>query len=126
MRCLKCNGLHHTSICDAESATATNTCRVSTGSQSGESSVTHSSSAGTSVNVAYSQSKGAILLQTVQACVVRPDEETPSHQVRLVFDSGSQRSNITEILCDALKLPVVGKDSLLIGHFTVVCLVTWS
>ena len=41
MRCLKCNGLHQTSICDAESVSATNTCRVSTGSQSGESCHSH-------------------------------------------------------------------------------------
>lgn len=48
---------------------------------------------------------------------MRPGEETSSHQVRLVFDSGGQRSYITENLCDALKLPVVGKDSLLIKAF---------
>ena len=117
MHCFKCNGSHHTSICDAESASAAYKGKVSTGSQSDESSVTHTSSTGTLVNIGYSQSKGATLLHTAQACVVQPDEEIPSHQVRLVFDSGSQRSYITENLCDALKLPVVGKDSLLIKAF---------
>lgn len=43
--------------------------------------------------------------------------KTPSHQVQLVFDSGSQRTYITENLCDALRLPVVGKDSLPIKAF---------
>ena len=80
MRCLKCNGLHHTSIFDAETVGASNPRRVSAGSQVGESSVTHTTpNAGTSVNIAFSQSKGAILLQTAQAYVVRPDGETPSH-----------------------------------------------
>ena len=63
------------------------------------------------------QSRGSVLLQTATAEVVRPDNDCYSPRVRLVFDSCSQRSYITKNLKDKLKLPVIGRESLLIKTF---------
>ena len=63
------------------------------------------------------QSKGSVLLQTATAEVLRPDNDSCSRSIRLVFDSCSQRSYITEKLQTELGLPVIGKDSLLIKTF---------
>ena len=58
-----------------------------------------------------------MLLQTATAEVVRPDNDTYSPNVRLVFDSRSQRSYITKDLKEKLKFPVIGRESLLIETF---------
>ena len=63
------------------------------------------------------QSEGSFLLQTAAAEVLRPDNDSCSRSIRLVFDSCSQRSYITENLKTDLGLPVIGRDSLLIKTF---------
>ena len=63
------------------------------------------------------QSRGSVLLQTATAEVVRPDKESRPLNLRLVFDSCSQRSYVTQSVKDKLDLPVLGKDSLLIKAF---------
>ena len=63
------------------------------------------------------QSKGSVLLQTATAEVLRPDNDSCSRSIRLLFDSCSQRSYITENLKVELGLPVIGRDSLLIKTF---------
>lgn len=54
------------------------------------------------------------MLQTATADVVRPDKESRPLNLRLVFDSCSQRSYVTQSVKDKLDLLVLGKDSLLI------------
>ena len=58
-----------------------------------------------------------MLLQTATAEVVRPDNDSSPLNVRLVFDSCSQRSYVTQTVKEKLQLPVVGRDSLLIKTF---------
>uniref|UniRef100_A0A1X7TCC6 DUF1758 domain-containing protein n=1 Tax=Amphimedon queenslandica TaxID=400682 RepID=A0A1X7TCC6_AMPQE len=60
--------------------------------------------------------KGTILLQTAQA-TVHNTESTESATLRLVFDSGSHRSYITEEVCRKLSLRIVGKKDLVIATF---------
>ncbi|XP_068723841.1 uncharacterized protein [Montipora capricornis] len=60
---------------------------------------------------------GSVLLQTATAEVVRPDNDSSPLNVRLVFDSCSQRSYVTQAVKEKLQLPVVGRDSLLIKAF---------
>ena len=73
--------------------------------------------ASVSTSMYVDQSRGSVLLQTATAEVVRPDNDTSSLSVRLVFDSCSQTSYITKNLKDRLKLPVIGRESLLIKTF---------
>ena len=58
-----------------------------------------------------------MLLQTATAEVVRPDNDSNPLNVRLIFDSCSQRSYVTRADKEKLQLPVVGRDSLLIKTF---------
>ena len=70
-----------------------------------------------STSMYVDQSRGSVLLQTATAEIVRPGNDSYSPSVRLVFDSCSQRSYITKDLEDKLKLPVTGRESLLIKTF---------
>ena len=73
--------------------------------------------ASVSTSMYVDRSRGSVSLQTATAEVVRPDNDSYSPSVRLVFDSCSQRSCIAKDLEDKLKLPVIGRESLLIKTF---------
>ena len=59
----------------------------------------------------------SILLQTAQAFVSRPDNQETGMYTQVIFDSCSQRSYITCKTREQLKLPTVGKETLLIKTF---------
>ena len=63
------------------------------------------------------QYRGSVLLQTATAEVVRPDNDSNPLNVRLILDSCSQKSYVTQAVKEKLQLPVVGRDSLLIKTF---------
>lgn len=96
--CFKCSRRHHVSLCDnlsrippvPESAAKTNTLQVS--------------------------SQDNILLQTAQA-FVGVENPRSGVRVRLIFDSGSQRSYITQRIRSQLKLETTRKESLMIKTF---------
>ena len=104
VKCFKCQGAHHVSICNNSEQTQKNHEKPG-----------NAASGSTSLYV--DQSKRSVFLQTAAAEVVRPDDERYCKHVRLVLDSCSQRSYITEELKNQLGLPVIGKDSLLIKTF---------
>ena len=114
MRCLKCNRRHHSTICDCYSKetvhgkSETNEMRENRGT-----SLETTSQSTTNMHV---NAKNSVLLQTARV-QVKPPQKQQSSTVRLVFDSGSQKSYITKEVKDALDLPVVGKDKLLIKTF---------
>ena len=56
-------------------------------------------------------------LQTAQAFVSRPDNQETRMYTQVIFDSCSQRSYITSKTREQLKLPTVGKETLLIKTF---------
>ena len=58
-----------------------------------------------------------VLLQTAKASVYRPDNDHTISNVRVIFDSCSQRSNVTQHLASELNLLVIGHDNLLIKTF---------
>ena len=70
-----------------------------------------------STSMYVDQARGSVYLQTATTDVVRPDGDGFATTVRIVFDSCSQRSYITEDLKLKLGLPVIGRDSLLIKTF---------
>ena len=104
VKCFKCQGAHHVSICNNSEQTQRNHEKLG-----------NAASGSTSLYV--DQSKRSVFLQTAAAEVVLPDDERYCKHVRLVLDSCSQRSYITEELKNQLGLPIIGKDSLLIKTF---------
>ena len=104
VKCFKCQGAHHVAICDSFEHTV-----------SGPEQVENVPNVSTSLYV--DQYRGSVLLQTATAEVVRPDNDSSPLNVRLVFDSCSQRSYVTQAVQEKLQLPVFGRDSLLIKAF---------
>ena len=104
VKCFKCQGAHHVAICDSFEHTV-----------SGPEQVEYVPNVSTSLYV--DQYRGSVLLQTATAEVVRPDNDSSPLNVRLVVDSCSQRSYVTQAVKEKLQLPVVGRDSLLIKTF---------
>ena len=70
-----------------------------------------------STSLYVDQYKGSVLLQTATAEVVRRHNDSSPLNTRLIFDSCSQRSFVTQAVKEKLQLPVVGRDSLLIKNF---------
>ncbi|XP_068692506.1 uncharacterized protein [Montipora foliosa] len=94
VKCFKCQGAHHVAICDSFEHTV-----------SGPEQVENVPNVSTSLYV--DQYRGSVLLQTATAEVVRPDNDSSPLNVRLVFDSCSQRSYVTQAVKEKLQLPVV-------------------
>ena len=65
----------------------------------------------------YVGSDKAILLQTALAEVSNPLQPSRALKIRIVLDSGSQRSYLTQRVKEALELPVIGKQHLSIAAF---------
>ena len=62
----------------------------------------------------FVNSKSSVLLQTARANVSKPGNGECFVNARMVFNSGSQRSYISENLRKTLNLPIAGQDTLLI------------
>ena len=58
-----------------------------------------------------------MLLQTAQAIVHRVDNASNTPRIRLILDSGSQKTYITRVLRDKLQLPTIRTDKVLIKKF---------
>ena len=56
-------------------------------------------------------------MQTVGATIKNPGNPEITGNARIIFDSGSQRSFVTNKLKDSLKLPIVGRESMIIKAF---------
>ena len=115
MRCLKCNQRHHSTICDCYSKETMSEKRSNTGSAREKSSDSLANSSQSTTNM-HINAKNSGLLQTARVRVKSPQEQQ-SRTVRLILDSGSQKSYVTREIKDALGLPVIGKDKLLIKTF---------
>ena len=114
MRCLKCNQRHHSTICDCHSKETVNE-KSSTGNAKEKSSDSLANSSQSTTNM-HVNVKNSVLLQTARV-QVKPPQQQQSNTVRMVLDSGSQKSYVTKEVKYALELPVIGKDKLLIKTF---------
>lgn len=109
-RCVKCHGLHHTLICDKDVQINKNGDQV-------KPSVTSRKGGETSTNLCMNDSKRSVLLQTVKAVIVRPEDGAKPATVRMVFYSCSQRSYVSDDIKERMELAVVGREILLIKTF---------
>ena len=117
-----CSGQHHTSICQKSRSGPT----AQKGQGSGEvlpatqpPSVMNPTASAfqPTTPVLWTTSNQGVLLQTAQVMVFNPDDPQCSKRVRVVFDSGSQRSYITERLQTELGLQPKGEQCMSIVTF---------
>ena len=106
--CRNCNGKHHISICYGKKDVQTNQCSCS--KEKGAPAVTTE----VVTSTARESDNKSILLQTATAEICGSGEV---NLTRILFDSGSQRSYITESLCESLKLRTVRKERVVIKTF---------
>ena len=130
MKCTKCGNRHHTSICLKDSPHAEPhlpSSRPTGGLPVQGTSTSTSSRPGlnsdaavypTSSNITlYANLDKAILLQTAQAPVCNPTMPNALMRVRIVFDTGSQRSYVSHRIRDALSLTPEGEQHMSIATF---------
>ena len=121
LKCSSCGGRHHVSICTGE--VARNTTRSSTTSVTGHSTLqaqslgSVNSNTPTTTSLQCASSKVPVLLQTARVDVLNPDNSSVSMSVRILFDSGSQRSYITEKLKESLSLTPCSSETMLMNTF---------
>jgi len=108
-KCIKCNGLHHISICNQGKDT-----EQSQGQHKPTANNTQfNSSPSTSM---YVSAGTPILLQTAQA-QASGENSTVNMKVRIILDGGSQRSYIVDKVRAALNLPTEHTEPMLIQAF---------
>ena len=111
-KCNQCNKRHHISIClSREYRPTENT--VENPPETDQGGVTTSTTGTTTTTSVY---KNSILLQTATAHV-SDVENQENATARIMFDTGSQRSYITEKLRDSLKLKTVKQERMIINSF---------
>ena len=111
--CFKCSQRHHPSLCTRSATSAGN----STDTE-GHHPMQCKEQSSSTVNM-YVESKTAILLQTCVALASNPNSEKSQNcqRVRLILDSGSQKTYITQKLRETLGLKPVAREKLCIKTF---------
>ena len=110
----KCDGQHRISICTshAPSPLPSDKPQSKEDTSQGE-----KSSPDATPTVMFISPKTPILLQTAQAIVSKTGSAEQSRNIRIILDSGSQRSYITDRLKKELKLEVDNQETMLIKNF---------
>ena len=127
-RCQKCKKKHHTSICDANTSQTRHTSFICDPSSSQPRSSAHPTGAGLNPDAAPYQSSTtssnlcsdnlrAVFLQTARAVIHNPNSSHVSLEVRLLLDSGSQKSYISARAQELLHLDAIREQSLSIATF---------
>ena len=114
-KCKKCQGRHHTSICDKGSQKKDRSGQTNAAALDPEAS--NFTPATTTTSTLCSTQGRAILLQTARTVAFNPAKPSLSTDVRLLFDSGSQRSYLTERAKRRLQLKPTGERTLSIATF---------
>eukprot|EP00112_Aurelia_sp_Birch-Aquarium-sp1_P017158 Seg3959.1 transcript_id=Seg3959.1/GoldUCD/mRNA.D3Y31 product="ATP-dependent DNA helicase tlh1" protein_id=Seg3959.1/GoldUCD/D3Y31 len=113
--CYKCRGRHNTTICESYDRS---TQQQSGGRESRADRASNNTSAETQTTTnMHISGRNSVLLQTARADVSAPGTGGKTENIRIIFDSGSQKTYINERIKKSLNLKVVGKDRLLIKTF---------
>eukprot|EP00731_Ephydatia_muelleri_P005954 Em0003g202a len=123
LKCSICQGRHHLSICprprqanNSQPGTSPSVPASQNSSRTFQAPAVNGRSSTMSM---YVSTKTPILLQTARVKVNAPNRESPVIDTRIVFDSGSQRSYISNKICEALGLKVERKERLVVKTFGV-------
>ena len=125
MKCSKCNGRHHVSICNGdqrrlpEPSNTTRGANSNTTVQPASQTVQNipSNPVVTTASLYCVDVSTPVLLQTARASVFKVNNPNDTREVRVIFDCGSQRSYITNELKNYLMLDPVCTETLLIKTF---------
>ena len=113
-RCQKCKRKHHTSICDTDLTKPPSLVDPPESSQNPEATPTKLSRTTTNL---CSDRVQSVFLQTAHAVLHNPANPRVSLEVRLLLDSGSQKSYISDRARDLLRLDTIEEQSLSIATF---------
>ena len=126
MKCNKCNGRHHVSICNSGQGgrqepnnTLPKTDSTSTPQPTSQVLVNSPSNhvPTTTASLYCIDARTPVLLQTARASVCKVNNPNVSREVRIIFDCGSQRSYITDELENYLTLDPICTETMLIKTF---------
>ena len=112
LKCANCNGRHHASICmknqprGSENAPADSRTRQAPSTGEPSTSTVH-----------YVSARMPVLLQTAKARVYNLDEPQRIKEIRILLDSGSQRSYVAKKVQDTLSLTTKSVETMLIKTF---------
>lgn len=113
-RCFKCKGRHHTSVCEGQDQRSA---KVDQSLAQGSALNPNAPSFASTSNNFCAGSAKSVLLQTARACIYNPAAPHHSVEVRLLLDSGSQRSYLSERARRLLQLEPTGEQQLSIATF---------
>ena len=120
-KCQRCKGRHHTSICEAQPPAGESEKKPPTLAQPTEPSSIGLNPDATvytpTTNALCSDQRKTVLLQTAHTVVCNPSNPRASVELRLLFDSGSQRSYITKRAMKMLAMKPTGEQPLSISTF---------
>ena len=130
-RCQICHGKHHTSICSGSINHGELTRGAATSSPTESQSATESTTSNFNpsapeftpteshprTSALCADANKPVLLQTASAVVSNPHDSSASTKLRIVMDSGSQRSYLTHGARGTLHLPTTDKQRLAIEAF---------
>ena len=118
--CFKCGGRHHVSLCEIETPERAmkKETRVNGQNNSDNGNATNRQPPPVQASTFHVGSQDSVLPQTALA-LIQNGSTTASNGIkaRLIFDSGSQKSYVTQRVRDQLSLPTISKESLLIKTF---------
>ena len=120
-RCQSCRGNHHLSICHSREELEP---RVKRGDTPTSSTATEAATSSLNPNAPgfnpttlYVHTSRPVLLQTASAVVCNPCLSGACRKLRIVLDNGSQRSYLTQLAKDALRLQAIDQQRLAIAAF---------
>lgn len=115
-RCFKCKSKHHTSVCEGQNRPPSSTDQSHAQTQESALNPDAPPFTATANNFCASSVK-SVMLQTAKACIYNVTAPQRSVKIRLLLDSGSQRSYLSERARRLLKLQPVGEQRLSIATF---------
>lgn len=119
MACLKCSARHHVSLCEMDREPQQRQPESMVSQNNGNTTNTRpyrQPSQVSQTRAFYVGLHDSILLQTAQAFIGNENTLT-GIRARVIFDSASQKSYITQRACDQLNQQTISKESLLIKTF---------
>ena len=121
LKCSVCGSRHHVSICTREvtrnSTKETNSRTHDQPTMQAQQLTPVNLMTPVTTSLQCLNAKVPVLLQTAQSCTFNPDNPGVSMRVRILFDSGSQRSYVTENLKWLLSLLQLSTETMLIKTF---------